>query len=257
MRTGLIPVIAALLVVAACSRNSPLDAMQPGERARVVRVIDGDALVLETGQSVRLVGIEAPSRGGRYDDADPHAEESARALEDLVMGREVQLVYPGLTRDRYDRALAHVKTTDASGPAWWVNLELIRQGHVRVRLYPDTDAGGAILVEAEKEARQTSRGLWSERAYAPQRAERVTHEDRGFMLIKGVLGDEAERPQEDERTILCTRKLQGSSLLIDMTFSARAACDTPAGTPVLVRGWTQKKRMELVHPLHLEILEGG
>jgi len=28
----------------------------------VVRVIDGDALVLDTRQSVRLIGIEAPAR---------------------------------------------------------------------------------------------------------------------------------------------------------------------------------------------------
>jgi len=39
----------------------PLAGTQPGEHGRVVRVIDGDALVLDTGQSVRLVGIEAPA----------------------------------------------------------------------------------------------------------------------------------------------------------------------------------------------------
>ena len=56
----------ALLVLAACSGPDPLAGTQPGEHGRVVRVIDGDALVLDTGQSVRLIGIEAPA--GPYKD---------------------------------------------------------------------------------------------------------------------------------------------------------------------------------------------
>ena len=52
---------AAVLILAACNAKSPLPDMQPGETGRVVRVIDGDALVLDTGQSVRLVSIEAPA----------------------------------------------------------------------------------------------------------------------------------------------------------------------------------------------------
>jgi endonuclease YncB( thermonuclease family) len=57
-RQGLLMALAAL---AACSAPDPLAGTQPREHGRVVRVIDGDALVLDTGQSVRLVGIEAPA----------------------------------------------------------------------------------------------------------------------------------------------------------------------------------------------------
>ncbi len=63
------------------------------------------------------------------------------------MGREVRLYYPGLTRDRYDRALAHVETTDAKGPDFWVNEEMLRRGGARLRIYPDTSAGSEALVE--------------------------------------------------------------------------------------------------------------
>ncbi|WP_158085684.1 thermonuclease family protein [Henriciella aquimarina] len=248
----------ALFLLAACAPRSPLDAMQPGERGRVVRVIDGDALVLDTGQSVRLVGVEAPSPGGRYGDAEPHAEASARMLEDLVMGREVRLFYPGLTRDRYDRALAHVKTADGAGPAYWVNLELVRRGGVRVRLYPDTDAGGEILMKAEREARAKRLGLWQERAYAIGPATDVGAAFRGFTIVEGVFGATASPPPADEADdIRCTRQMQGASLLIDIAFSARSACDMPSGTPVRLRGWTSDGRMELVHPLHVETPEPG
>ena len=107
MRTSF--VLLLTLIISACGRSSPLDEMEPGERGRVVRILDGDALVLDTGQSVRLVGVEAPVLRPRSGEPEPFAVESARMLEDMVLGRDVQLFYPGLTRDRYDRALAHVR----------------------------------------------------------------------------------------------------------------------------------------------------
>lgn len=104
----------------------------------MVRVIDGDALVLDTRQSVRLIGIEAPARPYKDRVGAPYFEESRRMLEDMALGREVQLFYAGLTRDRYDRALAHVVTTDALGPDLWLNREMVARGGARMRVYPDT-----------------------------------------------------------------------------------------------------------------------
>jgi len=160
--------------------------MEPGERGRVVRIIDGDALVLNTGQSVRLVGIEAPVLRRRGADPDPYAAEAARILENIAMGREVQLYYPGLTRDRYDRALAHVVTDDAAGPEFWVNMELIRRGAARVRLYPDTAARGADFLDAEQIARDQKIGLWGIPSYTVKDAGEIASETRGFTIIRAL-----------------------------------------------------------------------
>lgn len=248
--------VVAMSAAAACTKSGPLDDMQPGETGRVVRVIDGDALVLDTGQSVRLVGIEAPAPGRRNVEAQPYAEQSKRALEDLVMGRQVRLYYPGLTRDRYDRALAHVETTDGSGPKSWVNLELVKRGAARVRLYPDTDGGGEALLEAERDARASGSGLWGDAAYRPRAFGSYDPSTRGFILVEGQLGRAVDRPHEEERRTLCSREIN-DGLVIDIAFSARPLCDTPEGTRVRVRGWTNEKRMELVHPLHMEIMPEG
>ena len=56
-------------------------------------------------------------------------------LEDMALGREVQLFYSGLTRDRYDRALAQLRTTDALGPDLRLNAEMLRRGGARLRIY--------------------------------------------------------------------------------------------------------------------------
>jgi len=148
----------ALAALAACSAPDPLADTQLGEHGRVVRVIDGDEMVLDTGQSVRLVGIEAPA--GPYKDREgaPFLKESRRMLEDMALGREMQLFYAGLTRDRYDRALAHVMTTDALGPDLWLNREMVERGGARV--YPDMAGANDLLLAPEAEARAAGRGLW-------------------------------------------------------------------------------------------------
>src|SRR3990167_6727349 len=115
-------VIGLMLALAACSAaKDPLDDLAVGERGRVVRIYDGDSLVLDTGQSVRLVGIDAPAAPYRDREGDPGFDVAKRMLEDMALGREVELRYGGLTRDRYDRALAQVVNTDALGPRPWLN----------------------------------------------------------------------------------------------------------------------------------------
>ena len=61
LRVGRSLVIAGLLFgLAACNAaTDPLDELAVGELGRVVHVLDGDALVLDTGQSVRLDGAAA------------------------------------------------------------------------------------------------------------------------------------------------------------------------------------------------------
>ena len=79
------------LVAVGCNAPSPLPDMQPGEVGRVTKIIDGDGLILDTGQNVRLISIQAPVLAPRDDDPEPYAGESARALEDMALGRRVQL----------------------------------------------------------------------------------------------------------------------------------------------------------------------
>jgi micrococcal nuclease len=69
---------------------------------RVVRVVDGDTVVVRTAESlnlkVRLQGIDAPECGM------PFGQQAQRFLEQLVLGRTVQMATTG--RDRYGRTVA-------------------------------------------------------------------------------------------------------------------------------------------------------
>lgn len=238
------------LYLHACSEPAPLDTLERGETGRVVRVIDGDALVLSTGLSVRLVGIEAPAPERRNRVGEPYADQSRRLLEDLAMGRDVSLIYPGITRDRYDRALAYVETTDNLGPKLWLNLEMIRNGGARARIYPDTSALGDLLMEAEKTARNDLKGLWALADYKIKDASSITQDDRGFYLIRGTIGPLTVSP--DDRAA-CARKVIGADLQLSILSAAARLCSPDLDiTNMVARGYVRDGRMEITHTLNIE-----
>lgn len=99
-------VIGVVVVTTVLDRASqPESSAKTSSRSvRVVEVIDGDTVVIGTGQHVRLIGIDTPERdtcGYR---------EAADALRTLVEGRKVRLVNPESVQDedRYGRLLRYL-----------------------------------------------------------------------------------------------------------------------------------------------------
>jgi endonuclease YncB( thermonuclease family) len=125
-----------------------------GERGKVARVSDGDALALDTGQKVRLVEIEASQPGFKDREDQPFAEEARAMLNAAALGRAARLWYGVLSRDRYDRALAHVTASDKTGGEVWLNGLMARQGGARVRTFPDHARRARALLKFEAEARR-------------------------------------------------------------------------------------------------------
>lgn len=151
--------VLAGLAAAGCAAQGDLSA---GEQGRVARVLDGDALALDTGLRVRLVEVEAPAPGydGRAD--EPWAVEARGVLQAAAVGRQAQLWYGGLSRDSYERALAHVIVRDEVGGEVWLNGMVVRQGAGRVRTYTDNARRARRLLAMEAEARAANRGLWAD-----------------------------------------------------------------------------------------------
>ncbi len=135
--------------------------------ATVLRVHDGNSMLVETADQVQihvyLLGIEAPTLrdlrpqapGGRKAVGQPFSGEAKRALEDLVLKRQVRVEFHG--RNVAKRPLAVV---DVGGEN--VNVHMVRGGLARVdRAARDVpDSLHAALEKAEAEARRDRRGLW-------------------------------------------------------------------------------------------------
>lgn len=256
MKLSHVPILLGVYL-AACAPASEFPTMQEGETARVVRIIDGDSLVLDGGQTVRLVGIEAPRLGRRGDPDQAFAEDSARMLESLVLGRMVQLHYPGPTRDRFDRALAHVTTRDQTGPKVWANLAMVDRGGAWVRLYPDTAAQADLLLDAEHSARAAGQGLWSVADYAPINIQDLSQTaDARFRLIRAVLGEVTPAVSvESQRPFLCTRSLQDSPVQLQVRIGAEPVCELAKGTEVELRAFAPSNMLAITHPQHVLVLD--
>ncbi|MBN1675300.1 MAG: thermonuclease family protein [Kiritimatiellae bacterium] len=128
----------------------------PGGPFRVVRVIDGDSLVLRNGEHVRLIGVDAPE----MDHPDPRVQQYARKardlLKELVEGADCRLEYePEDLRDVHGRLLAYVAAGDRL-----VNAELIRSGHAYAYGKSEYSRRAQFLM-LERTARRKHLGLWA------------------------------------------------------------------------------------------------
>jgi micrococcal nuclease len=175
---------ALAVLLSGCGAAGELDRLTAGESGRVVDVRAGDAFTLETGLVVRLADVEAPHG------SDPGADEARDALKSLVLGQRVTLHYGGAHRDRYDRAIAQVRTVSHRA---WVQRSLLEAGRVRVHTWPDNSALVRPLLSVEARARQAGKGLWALPAYRvllPSEAATA----RGFTIIEGRVARVSPRP---------------------------------------------------------------
>lgn len=125
--------------------------------AGVVRVIDGDTLVLrirERRVRVRLIGVDAPETWLRH---DCFGVEATRALRRLTPpGSAVRALGDAEPRDRYGRRLLYLWTPRGV----LVNAALVRAGFARAMPVPPDTRYAAVLREAEDAARRARVGLW-------------------------------------------------------------------------------------------------
>jgi len=127
------------------------------EKARVIRVIDGDTIVIKGGYHVRYIGIDTPEKD------EPYYEEAKQYNQELVDGKVARLEKDdeGEDKDKYGRLLRYVYVDDVDDI--FINAELVRKGYARVYpkgLFPEIEHYD-LLKEAEREARESGRGIWS------------------------------------------------------------------------------------------------
>lgn len=120
----------------------------------VARVIDGDTVELETGETIRYLMIDTPeSTGGA---TDCFGENAKTFNEDLVLDESVRLDYDVECEDPFSRLLAYVTVGDQE-----VNTLLVDRGYACVLHIPPNGDDRVDEFEAlEAAARAAGRGMW-------------------------------------------------------------------------------------------------
>jgi len=147
----------------AMSQGGGLPVPADAQAATVVRLVDGDTVVLRgrgvgplPGQPtrVRVLLIDTPEVHGGQECFG--AQASARAGELLWDGAAVRVQADRDPVDRYDRRLLHIWTSDGVN----VGEELVREGYAEVLVVSPNDRYLEQFDVAQKQARDAGRGLW-------------------------------------------------------------------------------------------------
>jgi len=109
----------------------PVLAQQPERQLRTVtRVIDGDTIVLDTGEKVRLIGVDTPETHHPQKPVEYFGKEASAFTRSLVEGQRVLVETDPANshlghKDKYGRTLAYVWNERGK----FVNAEIIEQGY--------------------------------------------------------------------------------------------------------------------------------
>lgn len=124
---------------------------------KVIRVIDGDTIVLDTGAVVRFAYIDA------YEANTPIHDEIVSFLNYLILNKFVKVNFVGV--DKYNRNIGDIYLEDGQN----VQTLLVEQGYARVYdKYCDTNSDEYhALMRAQAQAHMYQVGAWSMLLDAP------------------------------------------------------------------------------------------
>ncbi len=112
-------------------------------------VSDGDTFKLSTGETIRLIGLNAPESGQSC------SSEATAKLKEFVLGKEVTLEQDVSDKDQYGRLLRYVYVDGT-----FVNLEMVRLGLAHKYEYGSNTKYSSQFEQAEDEAKQNEGCLW-------------------------------------------------------------------------------------------------
>lgn len=180
MKNKITLVACFFLAIAICGTPSafadkPEDLLNTGrnyENVRVEKVLSADSFILEGGQKIRLIGLNAlpaPKRqqiktdeyGIIVKEVNPVStliEQAFDFAKDLLENKYVRLELDAEQRDEKFKTLAYAFLSDGT----FVNAEILRQGFANLKLSPLNKKYTEQLRRAYQEAREQKRGLQGE-----------------------------------------------------------------------------------------------
>ena len=143
-----------LIFLSACSQNLDYS------HIKVVRVIDGDTVKLENGESLRYIGLDTPEsrikKGGRFIYApQPFAIEAKKLNQKLVENKYVRIEFDVVKQDTYGRLLGYCFVGNTL-----VNAKLIEEGFAVTYTIPPNVKYVDTFIALQRRARERKLGMW-------------------------------------------------------------------------------------------------
>ena len=134
---------------------------EAGELYTVVKVADGDTFTIETGEKVRLIGVDTPESVSPSAAKNvPFGKEVSEYVKEQLLDKQVRLEFDTQRADRYGRLLAYVYLEDGT----FLNELLVEKGYARVMTVPPNVAYQEVFLKAEEGAKESGTGVWKDYA---------------------------------------------------------------------------------------------
>lgn len=121
----------------------------------VTNVIDGDTFTIEGGKVVRMIGMDTPETVHPSKPVQCYGKEASAKTTELIEGQKVRLEKDVSETDKYKRLLRYVWKDGVL-----INELLVKEGYAQSSSYPPDVKYQDKFVAAQKEARDSQRGLW-------------------------------------------------------------------------------------------------
>ena len=134
--------------------------------AEVIQVYDGDTIqvsILNSRETVRLIGIDTPETKGKYNESNEfYGEDSSNFLKNLLpRGTTVYLEADEENRDQYDRLLRYAYLDQEQ--EIFVNLILLENGYAETMFFEPNTKYYELFKNAEAKAKDNNVGMWQNR----------------------------------------------------------------------------------------------
>ena len=141
----------------------------PAQTITCTRVVEGNIIILNNGEKVRLIGVDTPETKQPNKSVEYFAKEAFAFTEKMVKGKEVKLEYDLQKKDPYGRLLAYIYLKDGT----FLNAEILKGGYGRTATkFPCKYS--KQFTQYEKEAREHKRGIWAQKP--PKKEKTYTRE---------------------------------------------------------------------------------
>lgn len=164
-------------------KASEAEGIAPGGfvNAKVTRIVDGDTLVAEYKNEeykVRLLCMDTPETVKSGVDVQPYGKQATEKLKDMVLNKEVMLIFEKDIDDNYDRLLAYIMMKDGT----CVNAVLVEQGLARVDIVRPNNVHKDYFYELQDKAIREKKGLWS----LPAKDRPFIKNDKGYYIPRYI-----------------------------------------------------------------------
>lgn len=201
---------------------------------QVIRVYDGDTIILEDKKHVRLLGINTPEIESRQRAEEPGGVTAKKWLQAQLQENKVYLEFDQVKRDKYKRLLAHVFLLDGKH----LNLALLENGLAVISIIPPNGRYTDKLIQAQQHAEKLKLGIWSMPEYQPRPITQITNQTKGWQRFTGT-------PVSIKKSKKYTRLIFNDKVDIrvaNTNLDLFPALTTYVGKPLEIRGWVSRSK---------------